>query len=275
MKNYNNFLIEQINNDNLREDTILLSDEDTVKIILEKCKNFDINNIKIHREFYFKNIEKTNYLIDPKKIERKSANTDNYYTYIIDNSKDWEKFPKRKNSLICSVSNNGVWRVIPFDNAKFGICPKSDLWNSFHKLTNMDGYYLGLADFNILFKILYKIIVGYDLNDNTKEIFFDNLDILSNKIKVVSIPDFSNHIKISEYGSRSIIQIEEIYKYLLRFDNMRVALEELFKPDEFNISDYDSLKPNTWKEVWTDSTCILIHRDNFENIFKLLKKIPN
>jgi len=70
---------------------------------------------------------------------RISANTDNYYTLIIDNSQPWSSFPKRSKSFICSTDlqearaygGRDTYRVIPFDGTPIGICPAGDIWDSF------------------------------------------------------------------------------------------------------------------------------------------------
>lgn len=68
---------------------------------------------------------------------RKSANTANYYTLIIDNSKYWSDFPPRSSSFVCTTRENkadmygSLYRVFPFDGTPIAVCPKSDIWFSF------------------------------------------------------------------------------------------------------------------------------------------------
>ena len=78
--------------------------------------------------------------INPKKGDpRRSANTANYYTHILDNSPDWKKYPKRSQSIICTTSSIGSkgygnsYLVFPYDGAKIGVCPEGDFWYSFYK----------------------------------------------------------------------------------------------------------------------------------------------
>ncbi|MCK9417589.1 hypothetical protein M0Q97_13185, partial [Candidatus Dojkabacteria bacterium] len=123
MKKYNNFLLE-------RNDTRIISEEDTIKILLT-CKHVDLDNPLVGRSIY--ELKSDYYLIDPKKHDRRSANTQNYYTYIIDNSKDWEDFPKRSKSLICHGYAKrppyyDQYVVIPLNDANFGIANDDDLW---------------------------------------------------------------------------------------------------------------------------------------------------
>lgn len=69
---------------------------------------------------------------------RVSANTKNYYTLILDNDPSWQEFPKRSRSFICSTSEGTAevygraYCVFPFDGTELGVCPNSDIWNSFN-----------------------------------------------------------------------------------------------------------------------------------------------
>ncbi len=64
------------------------------------------------------------FLADSTRHLRKSANTHNYYTLLMDNLSSWDNYPKRSKSFICSVINNprsGTgFVVLPFDNPKVG-----------------------------------------------------------------------------------------------------------------------------------------------------------
>jgi hypothetical protein len=77
--------------------------------------------------------------IDTSKSERRSENTSNYYTAILDNNPKMAKYPKRSRSLICSMDrhdanafasgNLGAFAIIPFDDAKIGAVNEADMWN--------------------------------------------------------------------------------------------------------------------------------------------------
>lgn len=113
-------------------------------------------------------------------ILRVSANTQNYYTLILDNSKEWKAFPNRSESFICSTSVNEagtygeLYRVFPFDGTPMGVCSKLDIWKSFKDffvlmqfndfIYTMASYYLGNInttkmeeDYNYLLKTFDKI----------------------------------------------------------------------------------------------------------------------
>lgn len=76
-------------------------------------------------------------VIDPSKTQRKSENTSNYYTLILDNHPEMVDFPKRSRSLIASatdsyprtmIDDDDPWAVIPYDGVKIGVCPHEDIW---------------------------------------------------------------------------------------------------------------------------------------------------
>jgi hypothetical protein len=82
------------------------------------------------------------HFVQPKNFSRKSANTTNHYTVLMDNSVYWRAYPKRSESIICSsdplqASSYGyLFFVIPEDVSKILLCPKLDIWISFEKNIN-------------------------------------------------------------------------------------------------------------------------------------------
>lgn len=84
----------------------------------------------------------------PSQHTRRSANTANYYTVYIDSAIEWQDYPSRAKSIICSNSAKGADTygftrvVIPKNSAVFGVCPKFDFWFSFSEtfglFTNSD-----------------------------------------------------------------------------------------------------------------------------------------
>jgi hypothetical protein len=83
-------------------------------------------------------INKTGFaLVDPSKTERRSENTSNYYTLILDNIPSRKEFPKRSRSFIASTSyiigrSYSLQRspivLIPYDGVKIGVVHAEDIW---------------------------------------------------------------------------------------------------------------------------------------------------
>ena len=87
---------------------------------------------------------------------RRSVNTSNHYTVILDAVLPPE-FPRRSTSIICANfaalgyagSYGKLFAIVPFDDAKIGICPKDDMFATSIKLF---GYSDSIEDHNNNFK---------------------------------------------------------------------------------------------------------------------------
>lgn len=89
---------------------------------------------------------------------RVSANTDNYYTLIVDHDEDWADYPPRSASIICTNKSNvasgygTTYVVLPAGDPLVGICSRVDYWVSFPRLKNVGGEHVGLSDLNLIIK---------------------------------------------------------------------------------------------------------------------------
>lgn len=78
--------------------------------------------------------------VDTSATERKSQNTSNYYTVLLDNIPSMANFPKRSRSFIGSTSydrarsygyvGNKFFIMIPYDGVKIGIVGRQDIWDT-------------------------------------------------------------------------------------------------------------------------------------------------
>ncbi len=74
---------------------------------------------------------------DGAQVNRKSKNTRNYYTLVVDNEPAWEAYPKRSKSFICSTDFSistafgNIYVVVPLENQNIGVCSNDDFWESF------------------------------------------------------------------------------------------------------------------------------------------------
>lgn len=70
-------------------------------------------------------------------MNRRAANTLNYYNLWMNNHAQWAAFPPRAKSFICTTDKQIAegygtpYVVIPQDSSNIGICPRHDLWPSF------------------------------------------------------------------------------------------------------------------------------------------------
>lgn len=117
--------------------------DEALRIIQTKCKRMFSSGVKIYRGI---NAEDDFFFTDPRKGgKRVSANTANYYTWLMDHLSSWKEYPRRSYSMICSTEADTAeifgypYYVLPFDGAKIGVCSADDLWISFPNLVKYGG----------------------------------------------------------------------------------------------------------------------------------------
>ncbi|VVC05892.1 Uncharacterised protein [uncultured archaeon] len=198
-----------------------------------------------HRRVFkgFNTLSKDFYITDPQRKARISTNTSNYYTMIMDHLPEWNSYPKRSRSLICSTSIQRaqgygiVYLVLPVDGAKFGVCPGTDIWETYV----IDGY--DFYDLNWVWK-------SYRLSEYNFENFLHKLEKLW-KLFTFKQTVFYNDLK--KYGLIGALGTPvEILPYLYNPKRLDFRL--------VNVSDlpYSKFSYNGSHEVWTDSKSYLV-----------------
>jgi len=290
LNKYYKFILEEYNpNKDTRSKPIYVENEKIVDVMKEKAPWYlgcvkDITPIYrgiVGHERY-KNMKGDRYnnvfTVNPAKHDRHARNTESYYMDIMNISEEWDEYPNRKKSIICTTDWHkakayGVpYRVIPFrENSKFGICPSGDVFNSFE----------------YLFKKLEE--VGFDIQNPTNPVIPDFNYLLMN----IGFP--SDYEELGEEDMHMIFhnfihQFEEYEDYweedweyndiikgfAKKYINGHIHREDLmgmfqewiapdmngFKLEKYNCSSV--IKGN--KEVWTDSECLLILETEFQEI---------
>ena len=132
-----------------------LSEVEFIKILHEKCKEF-INSPKLLQRTKDGIINAFSY-INPKEHQRSpgglvAKSSTKHQMLLMDNLPSWSKFPKRSQSVIgCTSADDrslfGTHRyiVIPFDDARFGVAPTSDIWSCQVSLNDGTEYYFNHA----------------------------------------------------------------------------------------------------------------------------------
>jgi hypothetical protein len=111
-------------------------------------------------------------IVDTTKSERKSQNTSNWYTLIIDNHPKYKNYPKRSQSLICvndietAEGYGAPMAIIPFNSAKIGVVNYPDIWG---KSITMGNEGMGLVRANGYFDMLKE----FGLSDTNWQSFID------------------------------------------------------------------------------------------------------
>jgi hypothetical protein len=111
-------------------------------------------------------------IVDTTKSERKSKNTSNWYTLIIDNHPRYKEYPKRSKSLICTNNIKSAeeygppMAIIPFNSAKIGVINAPDIWD---KSIVMGDERIDIESANTYFNILRE----FGLSDTNWQSFID------------------------------------------------------------------------------------------------------
>lgn len=285
-----------------RADTKPLTTQATLKILRENCKKFDPTNGYITRDVpALLSTQKRMFLIDPKKLDRVSRDNPNIYTLIMDNNIRWKGYPKRKNSLICTYQNNfpSSWKetfvVVPFDNAKFGVCSSSDIWHDWRDILVSFEISMSVDEFLKKLEFVHTIINRkLDISKIPYIEYYNNVpftndyDKIEEEINAVDqfILDNVEALKTISQNTWVDKQFQKLYEICKEFGLWKFLTEELFTPYSFKNWRQDShkftkmsayslfkkkLKESTELEIWTDSPCLLIDRNKFLYLNKKYK----
>ncbi|VVC05805.1 Uncharacterised protein [uncultured archaeon] len=197
------------------------------------------------------------YKSNPKLHIRKSQNTSNYYTLLLSNLPNWKNFPPRSQSLICSTSYRkaqtygNVFIVLPFDGAKIGVCPDSDIF-----FTKNYDYYsnLDIVDLNNFWASL-------DFND------FDYLWFLrqfeNNYMEIIGILLNGQSVLGNSYAASELGEQMKGAPHHTKEDKLKFLMN-LYDPEKngFILSSVDKLPIGENNEVWTDSESYLLRKSS-------------
>lgn len=249
-----------------------MSIEETSDIFLKNCKTYDFNSSTM----LYRGINNPNkyMLVEPKTHSRKSANTTNEYTIIIDNHPKFKSYPKRSQSIICTTNiekskmYGETFVVIPFDKSNCGVAEGGDIWYSFSELSRTFGVQT-LNDFNLAIKFMLPYIL------NTTDIKTETWNDLRSNIKKVDLilngMDINTKLELmSDLKYKLSLKVDRMFgkdAYFYRGTQLLGdALNDAFDPNnnEIHNTTFNNLRPNKDHEVWTDSNSLLISIDEFD-----------
>jgi len=185
---------------------------------------------------------------------RKSENTSNYYTEILDHSPYMKGWPKRSESFICSTERDyakdfgKLFAMFPANGTKIGVCPGFDIWTTKIRLPDLDVEFIKedqcLLDFN---RWMHQSLYFAD-------------DDMARMIKHAATPGFQ----------------KRIHDYNMNFDakDFIPMLFKAFSParTEFklmNIAQVAALAP-TKHEVWFSSKCLAMSEKTWLTLYNKL-----
>lgn len=215
------------------------------------------------------------YFANPSEYKRRSANTENYYTEIMDMDPAWSNWPSRSRSLICSAARpDRTFRALFFDNANIGVCPDEDLWWSFPRLGASIGI-CSLLEFGKALEMMSnKIDANYigarggnpPLSDDTQSLntFFDRFEEWAKE----DFDRFRN--TVYDPDDKFYTSDRRLFYYAMdKFGgDLRAALYDLFNPHKngFERKSIGNFDIKTNREVWSDSKAYLIDTTFFANM---------
>lgn len=194
-------------------------------------------------------------IIDPSSGVRKSENTSNHYTELMDNSPYYKGWPKRSKSLICSTSESRarqygrLYAVLPFNGTKIAVASDFDIWLTslyFPELnwaTNLYKFNEFMGDSGLGFPENYEDMVWYSKSATFANIFRREFY------------DEKDNFKPSNF-------IEYIQKYMAP-DLVEFTLEDTLS---FSTTEH----PN--KECWFSGKCIIMEKDIYNSMLSALTK---
>ena len=193
-------------------------------------------------------------------ILRRSANTSNYTTLIIDNDPAWMEYPKRSKSYICTTSQNtadaygSIYKVYPYNGANIGICGSTDLWFSFKKLHGTDVAHINRLNSTLAAAIFYITgDKGVDTSYLTLKAACDKVDeyLVNNNYDYKAI--YKTLPNMHDQALDLLLMLTQNHTPILK------GLQMLLNPTD-NGFKHIFLTSKTQLphdvEVWTDSPCI-------------------
>jgi len=259
----------------LTEDRSKPIDEQKAKeLINSKCTNILNKYKKTKSRIYRGKRGDLDYmLIAPGRGKlRRSHNTRNYYTLLIDNLKVWSAYPKRSRSIVCSTnigkaSGYGeLYIVFPYNTAKIGVCPTDDIWDSIQS-----NYQYDLNTFNRMLQSLLEASTkwsnkGFDANwKNLTDVFKESEAMIQSLSWV-----FKKDERIGRYPSEGDA-IYDIYNKIVNGKSYVQVLSDMLNPNtnNFKIETPKSinLSQDNHNEVWVGkSSSVLVHINNINDI---------
>jgi hypothetical protein len=225
------------------------------------------------------------FVVDRSKKERRSRDTNNFYTALIDILPSWSEYPKRSYSVIALAASIGIsyydvqtltedygkycYRVFPKNGAKIAVANSSDAFTSFSNLDKR--LRTGIATWTDEFPAsMNKCLEKLDVQGHEESYMYSLSDItgvIEKWQKYITKDVFLDYLK-NNRGWNCEPKIHEIRIKDIE-DNFHGDwmdyLNDLLDPSKngFSLIGVDNLNScpsisSRSLEVWTDSHCLLI-----------------
>ena len=201
---------------------------------------------------------------------RRSANTNNYYTLLIDNALPaWKNYPKRSTGLSCTnckedaeaYGRGHLYAVLPKNGSKVAVTPSHDFWFSF-----AGGKSYTIARVNQDIKFIYDKL-GVNLSET-------DVNSLVNALKSYDVFDTTETIiKQQQPGYRMYEDFLSKCKNTFKFTGGTFfdLYKHILTPKGFKVTTIEGYNVPAdnheySQEVWMDGDVLLVNSDVIKNI---------
>jgi len=238
----------------------ILKKEEAIDYIINHCSEWLENPVKIIRGI--KSEEKYFHSNPVKRFSRDNAN---YYTTLIDNAPSWKGYPKRGKAFSCSISTLHLgstgYIVVPEDGAKWGIAPTDDIFQSFRPaIEKIVGYSYWDIDrfFRDLEDSAFKL--GIEFSDLDYNEMRDGVRAMQKQSVEKGYTSFLLD-KFKESGSK------DWWNLIIRTLSPKNSGFQVMTTEELCDASIEGKLNKTNHEIWTDSPCIFIRKDDYFDFF--------
>ncbi len=266
--------------------------DEAITLIKTHCSDAlreERSNCRIYRGI---NLDSDAAYFDPSQAQpRRSRNSDNFVTLIMDNSPPWKAYPKRSRSMICTnslgkaMAYGHVYMVLPYNGTNIGVAPKYDIWEGFYDSTGME-----VPDINIHLETMCSDIIGEELSQTDWEEFCGQLSAVGETVcemtakqkatnaqptgkerNAQTLEDFQTHIDwnhLPHYGWSLLKQLTESGTN----PNLLANLFQLLGPNRNDfrqtvagqVGIRSIIEPQRGREIWLEGPAILLHQRHWE-----------
>lgn len=217
---------------------------------------------------------------------RRSANTFNFYTALIDSNPAMADYPKRSSSWICSTASETAhgfgsggrpFAVVPYDGAKIGVCSGSDLWNSKIQLIPGMGRPLRIQTVNFFWvDLLADMKQDHCTTLTAKDINPSNVDELLGDVAAYMARASGVKVLINNLIHAGIISETDSDDFAkMEYTDFIANIQRAYSPESlgFTLCNPTSIQQFTKddREVWTDSDIMIIRADVWDRMQGLSK----
>lgn len=215
---------------------------------------------------------------NPTSSTRYSAHDSNEYTLLLSNLPEWESYPPRGQSFICSSSSEGAsayasggatYYVFPADSTIVGVAPLADIWVSFAYLNKQAG--LGsIRALNTALQQLYTAVTGDSFKPKNWSELLQVIQQIQQAIDQRDIEDIVNTMPDNSDGRKLLQHMLETNQ-----DSLIQVLKKLLDPEPNNFTTATAKSLGNFgrtRELWFSAPAIFVNTSAISDIRQFVDK---